>query len=599
MPIIQYRRPDAEAVQRLIQSGIHPVIARILAGRGVAEPESVALLLRALEQPGSMRDLEKAAHLVAECVLKQKNLFVIGDYDVDGGTATALLMDFLTQCGARVDFLIPNRVTEGYGLSPALVERAAAHQADCLITVDNGISAFAGVEAAKARGMMVIVTDHHLPGQGIPPADAVVNPNQPGCRFPWKSTCGVGVAFYLAAAIKKVLIAAGHPPVHGLDLGQFLDLVALGTVADVVPLEKNNRIFIRAGLKRLRQGTARTGLLALMRVSGISPATVQAEDLGFRLGPRINAAGRLEDMRVGVRLLLTRDAEEADTLAKKLHSLNGERQQIEAEMLEQALERAQQLLPEFAEGLPHPLTDEDAQAVQAPRILCLQDPQGHEGVVGLVAGRIKERTGLPTLVFAPGADAGVLKGSARSIPNVHIRDFLAEMDAQHPGLILGFGGHAMAAGLTVRTQDFDRFAQIAQALALQRIPFDALAHRVWVDGEIEADYCTLDLAQEIEAFGPYGNQFPAPLFIGTFRLLKSQRIGKDGQTLKMSVALDGAGRTGQPLQAIQFKRGEVPDPEPGDICRFLYTLSVNRFRGEESLQCIVQQVMEPVSTAVV
>lgn len=578
-PVFQPRGIDPWAVQELTDAGIHPVMARVLNGRGVTEPESISLLLRDLEHPDSIRDLRLGAQLVADHVLRGQKVVIAGDYDVDGCTSTVLLMDFLTQCGAQVDYLIPNRVTEGYGLSPGLVDRAVALSAACIITVDNGISAFSGVQAAKDRGLTVVVSDHHLAGESLPPADAIVNPNQPLCAFPWKSTCGVGVAFYLAAAIKKVLMEAGYAPVHGLDMGQFLDLVALGTVADVVPLERNNRIFIRAGIQRMRRGATRQGLLALMQVSGVYPPSLQADDLAFRLGPRINAVGRLDDMSIGVRLLLTHDAAEAETLAKTLQQFNGERQQVEGVMLDNALERVTEQM-----GAP-------SGSVDGKRIVCLFDPDGHEGVVGLVAGRIKEKMGLPAIVFARAADPDLIKGSARSIPGVHIRDLLAELNTLYPDLIVGFGGHAMAAGLSVRAHDFDRFCGAMDALADQRIPLDALQNKVWTDGEIEPEFCTLSLAQTIEEFGPYGNGFPVPVFYGQFRVVESKRIGKDLQTLKLSLSFMTSHQGTESIAGIQFKRGDIADPGPGDVCRLVYSLSINRFRGDESLQLMIQSLV--------
>lgn len=577
-PVFRQRSVDAFVVQDLIDAGIHPVMAKVLNGRGVTEPESLSLLLKDLEQPDSMRDLHLAAQLVSAHILRGDQIVVAGDYDVDGCTSTVLLMDFFTQCGAKVDYLIPNRVTEGYGLSPGLVDRALELSAACIITVDNGISAFSGVQAAKDHGLTVIVSDHHLAGDSLPSADAIVDPNQPLCHFPWKSTCGVGVAFYLAAAVKKVLIESGHPPAHGLDMGQFLDLVALGTVADVVPLERNNRIFIRAGIQRMRRGMTRPGISALMQVAGVYPPALQSDDLAFRIGPRINAVGRLDDMCVGVRLLLTQDAAEAETLAKALQAFNGERQQVEGAMLETALERVDEQVasePENEEG---------------QRIICLFDPEGHEGVVGLVAGRIKEKTGLPAMVFAPSMDPEVLKGSARSIQGVHIRDFLAELNMLHPGLILGFGGHAMAAGLSMRAQDFERFCHAISALAEQRIPLDALQNHVWTDGDIPPEFCNLSLAQTIESFGPYGNGFPPPVFCGVFQVVESKRIGKDLQTLKISVYPEGSASGSEPISAIQFKRGDIPDPAAGDTCHVVYGLSINRFRGDESVQLMVHSL---------
>lgn len=576
---LKTRPCEQEAVCALVESGIHPVISRVLAGRGVQSPASIPLPLRELEQPHTMRDLDKAAAIVSQAVLTQQRICIVGDFDADGGTATALLVDFLTQIDADVDFLIPDRIVDGYGLSPALVERASQQGAQLIITVDNGISAFAGVEAARKIHIPVVVTDHHLPAEKIPLVDAIVNPNHPDCRFPWKSTCGVGVAFYLAAAVRKVLLQAGHAQAHGLDMAQFLDLVALGTVADVVPLERNNRILIQGGLKRMQQGLARPGLQALMRVAGVNPSRIQSDDLGFRLGPRLNAAGRLDDMRVGVRLLLTREVEEAQALAKTLDTLNAERRNVEADMLAKAEQRAEILLA----GERH--TDGGTQR----RVLCLLDNDGHEGVVGLVAGRIKEATGLPTVVFAQAADPALLKGSARSVPNVHIRDILAEVQARYPDIIKAFGGHAMAAGLTIHKTHYAQFEQAIEAVSLERISLEALATVVWSDGHIEPEFFSLELALGLESLGPYGNEFAAPVFDDTFCVTKASRIGKDGQTLRLALSI-GQGSTGPLVTAVRFRHGESPDPEPGSHWHMVYSLAVNRFRGEENLQVLVHHL---------
>lgn len=588
--MIKLRAKNDSISKDLEAIGYHPVIAGLMSSRGVSSRKDVELRLSDLEDVSSLRGVHEAAELIKDAIFEQKKIYIIGDYDVDGATSTALLMDFLTQCDAQVDFLIPNRVTEGYGLSPALVERAAAQGAEVLITVDNGISAMAGVLAAKAKGMTIIVTDHHLPGLEIPPADAIVNPNQPDCVFPWKSTCGVGVAFYLSIAVKEALLRCGYLQKDAMDMRQFLDLVALGTVADVVPLERNNRILVRAGLKRMREGDMRPGLMALMRVSGTDFAYTQGEDLGFRLGPRLNAVGRLDDMSVGVRLLLTEDEDEALELANLLNNINVKRRKIEEKMVDEALQQAQALLTQTD---LHPLGQTTASCVSDEnerRILCLLDENGHEGVVGLVAGKIRENTGLPTLVFAPGENRELLKGSGRSVPDVHIRDFLAQIDALHPGLILGFGGHAMAAGLTIRRADFSLFSEIVQTLGRQFIPKEALGNRIWVDGKIPPDQISMELAESLEALGPYGNGFPQPLFTGTFKVIRAQRIGQDGQTLRMVMRPVGVENGG--ILAIKFKCGDRSDPIPERLYRVVYTLSVNRFRGDESLQCIVQDIFE-------
>ncbi|WP_077272664.1 single-stranded-DNA-specific exonuclease RecJ [Acidithiobacillus caldus] len=569
------QRPYAEPVaQKLVDDGIHPVIARVLAARAITSAASVSLRLRELEPPDTLRDLDRAAEIVAQAVLTTQKICVVGDYDCDGATATALLTDFLTQVGADVDYLIPDRIQDGYGLSPALAERAKHLRANLLITVDNGISAFAGVAAAHKLGMRVVITDHHLPADTIPEADAMVNPNHPECAFPWKSTCGVGVAFYLAAAVRRVLVRAGHAPALGLDMAQFLDLVALGTVADVVPLERNNRILVQGGLNRMRQGLARPGLQALMRVAGVSHASIQSDDLGFRLGPRINAAGRIDDMRIGVRLLLSRDPEEAQDLAKTLDSLNAERRSVEADMLAKAEEHAECLLSR----------EKGTSNAAERRVLCILDEDGHEGVVGLVAGRIKEATGLPTVVFAPAADPNLLKGSARSIAHVHIRDMLAEVQARYPEILQTFGGHAMAAGLTIPKTQYARFVEAFEAIARDRVPDEALDPVIWTDGPLAPEHFSLALAQEFEAMGPYGNAFAAPIFHNTFRVEQAERIGKDGQTLRLSLL---PGPNLPPLAAVRFRQGEEADPEPGSRWTCVFSLTVNRFRGEEKLQAVI------------
>ena len=582
MSRILERAVDSTAVLSLTHAGVHPVLARVLAARGIRNAESLDLSLRQLEPPVSLLDIGKASERLAQAIVAGERVAIVGDYDSDGGTATALLMQFIRLCGGNAFFLIPDRVRQGYGLSPALVDEAHEQGADLIITVDNGISAMAGVAAAHQRRIPVIVTDHHLPGETIPDAFAIVNPNQPGCVFPWKSTCGVGVAFYLAAATRRHLVQHLGQPEPQWRMTEFLDLVALGTVADVVPLERNNRILVQAGLQRILHGASRPGIRALLQVAGVSEKHVTAHDLGFTLGPRINAAGRLDDMGIGVRLLLSEDPEEAESLARQLDALNRERRSIEKGMLESAIEPVERLM-----GLAE---NEDAiHPVRRPRVVCLLDPYGHEGVVGLVAGRIRERVSRPVLVFAPGEDGEWLKGSARSVDGVHIRDILAEVDTRYPGMIKAFGGHAMAAGLTIHREHFAGFQSALNEVAYRRIQDDQLAGVLWTDGALEGQHIGFALAEAIAHSGPWGNGFPEPVFHGAFRVLESKRIGADENTLRLRLHVaDGQ----PPVTAIRFRHGEDADPQAGDFCRFAFFIHINRYKNQESVQIQITEFLD-------
>lgn len=569
---------------RLQQAGLSRTLARLYAARGV-EPEHIHYPVTSLTHYRSMKGIMEAANLLADAILAQDNICISGDYDVDGCCATSILCDGLRQLGVDASYVIPDRVTEGYGLSPPLVDRIP-ESTQMIITVDNGIAAHAGVLAAKKRGMKVVVTDHHLAGDTLlPDANAIVNPNQPGCGFPDKDTCGAGVAWYLLVATRAVLKEREHADLAGrLSIGSLLDMVAFATIADVVPLGYNNRILVNAGLNRIRAGKTRAGIRALAVVAGVSLDHITAQDFGFLLGPRINAAGRLEDMRTGVRLLLTHDMDEAEHLALELHQTNQRRRNIESDMRAEAEEMVGDSRAMDTDGLPN--------------VLCLHGDTWHEGVVGLVAGRLKEKWHRPALAFAPGSAApdgvapsgGILKGSARSVPGLHIRDVLAEVDASHPGLILRFGGHAMAAGLTIKRESFEDFRMALTGVVNRKITPEMLDSTILTDGEMTPDDCTLDTARELDAHGVWGNAFPEPLFSGSFIVVKSAVMS--GGHWRLHLTMDGSST---PVVGVRFLRGEdkenqVPPPSPGERISGSYTLKVNRWQGKETLQIVLQDI---------
>ncbi len=549
-------RPLPETGVKL--AGLHPVLQRVYAARGVRSHDELELKLARLAQP-RMGGLARAAGLLADAIESGASILVVGDYDCDGATATALCLLALRAMGAgRVDYLVPSRFDFGYGLTPGLVEVAARRQPDLILTVDNGISSVAGVARARELGIQVVVTDHHLPGDQLPEADAIVDPNLPGDPFPAKGTAGVGVAFYLLTAVRAELRRRGWFAGRAAPtLAEWLDLVALGTVADVVPLEYNNRILVEQGLRRIRAGRCRPGLLALLAAAGRDHRTLRASDLGFVLGPRINAAGRLDDISVGIECLLAETLEAARPLAEALDAHNRERRQIEAGMKEQALVSVARLF------------DGD----DPPWGLCLKHDDWHQGVVGLVASRIKERYQRPVIAFAPG-DEGELKGSARSIPGLHIRDALAEVVVRHPGLVTKFGGHAMAAGLSLYAEGFETFARAFDAVVRSHLRPEDLEPVIVTDGAIDPGELGLELALALEQAGPWGQGFPEPLFHGGFEVVH-QRLLKD-RHWKLVVRAQGGG---DPLDAIAFNLAEqYPDAVPERV-RLVYQLECNRFRG--------------------
>jgi single-stranded-DNA-specific exonuclease len=569
------RHVDPVISAALTQAGIHPVMARLLAGREVHSADEIATDLNGLLSPDQMLNLSHAAEVLAQAILKGEKLLVVADFDADGATACAVAIRGLQRFGARVDFLVPDRFAFGYGLTAALVDHAAAlHRQELphwIITVDNGISSIAGVNRAAELNIKVLVTDHHLPGPTLPKA-LIVNPNQPGCAFPSKHLAGVGVMFYLLMALRANFREQHQWPAERLPrLDDLLPIVALGTVADLVKLDANNRRLVAQGLKRLRRGTAFAGLNALFEVANRSPREASARDLGFAIGPRINAAGRLSDMAIGIRCLIEDDPEEARELATTLDQLNRERQEIESEARESALKLAHDKLSAIGIG---PMEDKRSAALG----IVLHDAQWHQGVIGLVAGRLKETFYRPTIIFASDAESSLLKGSCRSIPGVHIRDVLERIDSRHPGLLRTFGGHAMAAGLSLAAEDLERFSQaFEQALQEFADPAD-LQQILEFDGELKADEFRLDLAQLLGS-QIWGQGFPEPVFINEFEVLAQRRIKEQHLRLTLRPTNQSAGQV-PTLEAIWFRASGPCDPRS----RLAYRLGVNDWQGRTSLQ---------------
>ena len=550
-----------------------PWLRRVYAARAV-DPEDLDLDLGWLPPAAGLRGIDAALDLLSDALRHQSRLLVVGDFDADGATSSALAVLGLRALGfARVDFLVPNRFEYGYGLTPEIVALAQTRAPELIITVDNGISSIAGVAAARAAGIRVLVTDHHLPGPSLPAADAIVNPNQPGCGFPHKALAGVGVMFYLLAALRGRLKAEGELTARGIPepvMADWLDLVALGTVADVVPLDRLNRTLVHQGLRRIRAGRCRPGVLALLEVAGRDHRHAVAADLGFAAGPRLNAAGRLDDMSLGIRCLLADDAAEARTLAAQLDELNRDRRAIEARMQSEAAEHVARLA-----------LDEDL-----PWGLCLYDPGWHQGVVGLLAGRVRERVHRPVIAFADGSD-GELKGSARSLPGLHIRDALEAVAARNPGLIGRFGGHAAAAGLALPAANLAAFAAAFDALVREWLKPGDLELELLHDGELDAADLTLENALRLDAAGPWGQHFPEPCFHGEFRVQDLRVVGSVHLKLTLSPLADD-----RLLDAIAFNAVAAgAQPELPERIRILYRLDVNRFRGAANLQVLVDRIL--------
>jgi single-stranded-DNA-specific exonuclease len=566
--------PDAAA--DLLQD-MHPVIRRVLLARGVSDNAELSLELQNMLLPDDLGGVEKAACVLADAVTQDQQILVVGDFDADGATGTALAMLSLRAMGCRnIDFRVPNRFEFGYGLTVPLVDTLADNPPDLLVTVDSGISCVAGVARATELGCRVVVTDHHLPGESLPAAEAIVNPNCQGDAFPSKAMAGVGVMFYLLSVVRRELRARNWFSVSRPEpnLARFLDLVALGTVADLVPLDHNNRVLVRQGLERIRRGMTRPGLMALLRLGKRDYRFANASDLGFAVGPRLNAAGRLEDMGTGIRCLLSDDPSEAAGLAGQLDQLNQQRRGMQDQMQQEALGQVEDLLAALEQQ-------------ELPPALCLFEESWHQGIVGLVASRIKDAVHRPVFAFAPeAAGSSLLKGSARSVKGLHIRDVLAYVDSHSPGLMKAFGGHAMAAGLSLDRENLEVFeSRLTEAV---RVVLDGaeLTAEVLTDGELAADELTLGTAELIENSGPWGQRFPEPLFDGTFNVLETRVVG--GSHLKMIVR---STRGGEELDAIAFRRLPEDLPQSG-IVRLLYRLGVNRWRGNASCQLMVEEIVK-------
>ncbi|WP_436869564.1 single-stranded-DNA-specific exonuclease RecJ [Acinetobacter courvalinii] len=539
--------------------GVPAFIAEILARRGVQSEQELELKLKHLLPP-ALKGLETAVELMDQAIDQQKQIVIVGDYDADGATSTALMVLVLQEMGAKVEYLVPDRFKYGYGLTPAIAELAQhSYQPDLLITVDNGISSHAGVETAQALGMQVIITDHHLTTKPTPVAEAVVNPNQLGCDFPSKALAGVGVAFYVLARLASSRTQQGK---SSAKVTQYLDLVALGTYADVATLDYNNRILIDAGLKRIQQQQCRAGILALLDIAGRDPASLRAQDLGFVVGPRINAAGRMESMRIGIECLLAADMATAYPLAQQLNQLNIERRQVENEMKQQAMQALQHI---------------QLETTHLPAALVMFDEQWHQGVIGIVAGRLKEQFHRPSLVFAPDEDGVHIKGSARSIEGIHIRDTIEQVAEQYPHLVSHFGGHAAAAGLTLKKEHFETFKSVfTQSIA--EMDEDLFQATLWTDGELTDADLHLGTLDWIEQLGPWGQKFPLPQFEGRFKVIDYRWLKEQHLKLKLAVGPHS-------VDAIAFNakdRFEF-DPMLGHV-DLVYTLERNVFNGNTSLQ---------------
>jgi single-stranded-DNA-specific exonuclease len=551
---------------------LNPVLAKIYAARNIRNSEELSHALSELDDYRTLRDIEKAVALLQQALTGQWRILVIGDFDADGATSTALAAKALRMMGAEnIDFLVPNRFEYGYGLTPEIVAVAIESRPDLIITVDNGISSIRGVQAANDAGIKVLVTDHHLPAERLPAAEAIVNPNQPGDEFPSKSLAGVGVIFYVMLALRAHLRDSGwfnergeEPP----NLARLLDLVALGTVADVVPLERNNRILVAQGLARIRAGECSAGIQALIEVAGRNQQRLVASDLGYAIGPRLNAAGRLTDMALGIHCLLSEDIAEARTLAAELDTLNHQRREIEGDMQQQAQEELERFF--------------NAGEMTYPKGVCLYRPDWHEGVIGILASRIKERLHRPVIVFTDSGD-DQMKGSARSVKGLHIRDTLDAVAAHHPGLLTRFGGHAMAAGMTLPRENYEIFRSAFVDEVDRQLSDEDLQAVLTVDDELSAAELDMELAQQLRQGGPWGQGFPEPLFEGKFNVVQSRIVGE--RHLKLLLGWpEGEGV----IDAIAFNADLDNWQENSGKVSLVYRVDVNEYRGERSVQLIIE-----------
>ena len=568
-------RRNADIAPALQKAAVPEVLKRVYANRGIQNPSELSLTLDQLLPPQNLTGVTEAAELLADAIEGDARVLIVGDFDADGATSCAMAVSVLRQMGLReIAYLVPNRFEFGYGLTPEIVDLAAAQTPDLIVTVDNGISSIDGVEAARALGISVLVTDHHLPGASLPEAEVIVNPNQPGCAFGSKSLAGVGVMFYVLTALRATLRQRGwfdEEGITGPNLGDSLDLVALGTVADVVPLDRNNRILVAAGLARIRSGRARPGIEALFEVAGRDHRQATASDLGFIVGPRLNAAGRLDDMSIGIECLLAESSMAAREQAETLHQLNRERRDIEQSMQLDALKQ---------------LDDLALDATNVPFALTLYDPDWHQGVIGILASRIRERVHRPTVVFADVGD-DLLKGSGRSIPGLHLRAALDRVATRHPGLVEKFGGHAMAAGLSLAKSDLEAFRAALNSVVAETlcdVPPESIEDS---DGELAPGDFSVQLAEQLVRGGPWGQHFPEPMFDGVFTVSRHRIVGD--KHLKMTLTIDSVD-----VEAIAFNV-DVDEwlNQPLERIRALYRLDINEFRGDRNAQLVIDSFWRP------
>lgn len=564
-----------------LPDSIHPVLKRVYAARNIETEDDLDYSLAALLPFDTLSGIDTAVNLLQEAIDEKKRILIVADFDADGATSCALAIRGLSMMGAKdIVYVVPNRFEYGYGLTPEIVDVALDFDPDLLITVDNGISSVAGVKRARENGVKVLITDHHLPGNNLPDANAIINPQLAGDKFQSKNLAGVGVMFYVLLALRASLREQDwfdNNAVACPNLAKLLDIVALGTVADVVPLDKNNRIMVAHGLKLIKQNKSIAGIAALLNQAGKTLSTLTASDLGFTIAPRLNAAGRLADMSLGIECLLTDDVDPAREIAERLDGLNKERRQIQAEMQEQALTVLEDYL-ENASG-------------EIPQGICLYNPEWHQGVIGIVAAKVKETFNRPVIAFAKEGDgkegSAIIKGSARSITGLHIRDLLEDITRLYPELIRTFGGHAMAAGLTINESDFDTFSRCFDEVLIEHISLEDMRDECMTDGELSGNDLSLQLAQAIQAAGPWGQSFPEPVFEGQFRMLDKRIVG--GNHLKLRLQSDD----NKVLDAIAFNVTDEGWPPESEQILSAYRLGINNFRGNSRLQ-LFMEFIEPV-----
>ena len=579
MSILVHRRASNSNLR--FSDSIHPLVQKIYSQRAIYTSEDLELGLKNLITPEKFKGMKEAVDLLLRVLKKQQRILIVADFDADGATSCVLAINILKQLGIKnIDYIVPNRFEYGYGLTPELVESGKSFNPDLIITVDNGISSVEGVKVANSAGIDVLITDHHIAPEILPEAQAVVNPNQFGCDFPSKCIAGVGVIFYLMLALRSRLREEQWFESHGIaepNLADQLDLVALGTIADVVALDRNNRILVDEGIKRIRSGKTRPGINGLLRVANRNGNRLKTSDLGFSLAPRLNAAGRLEDMSTGIECLLTNSENEAYQLALKLDGINQDRKQIELEMREQAFESLKGL---------------SINKDNLPAALCLFDERWHQGVVGIVASRVKDKFYRPVIAFAQVDDSDnkptELKGSARSVQGFHIRDALASVAINNPGLITKFGGHAMAAGLSLAKDNFDSFKKAFTNYSKKLLSENQLKAILLSDGPVESEWLTLEMANIIESAGPWGQEFEEPLFDGRFNLIQQRRLG--GNHLKMVLSPKQDEQRAIDAIAFNVSEDDWPSEQVTEI-EIAYRIDANEFRGNETLQLRVEHIL--------